>query len=179
VATRSNDLGRLFSEIEIDPRPTECSVPPFDQFGNRIIAGTRQRSALRITAVGDLLVELAAKCRTAPYAAISKNHLNNTWLTADSSAVMRNDPRAPIKPSEYETELKIAKGFDIICDPPGDAATERLNLLKGQILTLFLRLQRGDLCCTDAKAQLRCIQEELSRMIWAVDDWQIQFARRN
>jgi hypothetical protein len=92
---------------------------------------------------------------------------------------MRNDPRAPLKPSEYETEFKIAKGFDLICDPPGDGATERLNLLKEQLLSLFLRLQRGDVCYADAKAQSRCIQEELSKMIWAADDWQIQFASRN
>ena len=42
----------------------------------------------------------------------AKNHLNNASPTADSSAVMRNDPRAPIKLGEHETELKIAKGFD-------------------------------------------------------------------
>jgi hypothetical protein len=92
---------------------------------------------------------------------------------------MRNDPRAPIKPSEYETEFKIAKGFDVICDPPGDGVTERLNLLKEQLLTLFLRLQRGELSFTDAKAQSLRIQEELSKMIWNLEDWQIQFARRN
>jgi hypothetical protein len=92
---------------------------------------------------------------------------------------MSYEPKARRKMGEYATELKIAKGFDLICDPSGDAATERLNLLKEQLLTLFLRLQRGELSCTDAKAQSLRIQEELSKVIWAVDDWQIQFASRN
>ena len=92
---------------------------------------------------------------------------------------MSYDPKARMKIGEYATELKIAKGFDLICDPPGDAATEQLNLLKERPLILFLRLQRGDLCYTDAKAQSLRIQEELSRMIWNLEDWQIQFARRN
>ena len=93
--------------------------------------------------------------------------------------IMRYDPKARRKMGECATELKIAKGFGLICDPPGDAATERLNLLKERLLILFLRLQRGDLCYTEVKAQSRCIQEELSKIIWAVDDWQIQFASRN
>lgn len=92
---------------------------------------------------------------------------------------MSNDPQSRIKTSEYETELKIAKGFDLICDPPVDASTEQLNLLRKRLLILFLRLQRGDLCYTNAKAQSRRIQEELSKMIWTAEDWQIQFASRN
>jgi hypothetical protein len=92
---------------------------------------------------------------------------------------MCNDPKSPIKTSEYETELKIAKGFDLICDPPGDAGTEQPNLLRERLLILFLRLQRGDLCYTEVKAQSCRIEEELSKMIWAADDWQIQFASRN
>ncbi len=83
------------------------------------------------------------------------------------------------KISEYETELKIAKGFDLICSPPGDTSIERLTVVKEQLLTLFLRLQREKLSCDDAKAQSLRIQEELSKVIWAADDWQIQFASRN
>jgi hypothetical protein len=107
------------------------------------------------------------------------NRINQTLLTTVIAENMSYDPKARRKIGEYATELKIAKGFDVICDPSVDAATERLNLLKEQLLTLFLRLQRGDLCCTEVKAQSRCIQEELSKMIWAADDWQIQFASRN
>jgi hypothetical protein len=107
------------------------------------------------------------------------NRINQTLLATVITEIMSYDPKARRKIGEYATELKIAKGFDLICYPPGDAATERLNLLKERLLILFLRLQRGDVCYTDAKAQSRCIQEELSKMIWAADDWQIQFAGRN
>jgi hypothetical protein len=72
---------------------------------------------------------------------------------------MSDAPKARNSTSEYETELRIAKGFDLICDPPGDAATERLNLLKERLLILFLRLQRGDLSYTEVKAHSRCIQD--------------------
>jgi len=92
---------------------------------------------------------------------------------------MSYNPNARNRRTRFKAELKLAKGFDLICDPPGDAATERLNSLKEQLLTLFLRLQRGGLSFTDAKAQSLRIQEELSRMIWNLEDWQIQFARRN
>jgi hypothetical protein len=92
---------------------------------------------------------------------------------------MSYDPKTRRKIGEYASELKIAKGFDLICDPPSHAAIERLTALKEQLLTLFLRLQRGELSFTNAKAQSLRIQEELSKMIWAVDDWQIQFASRN
>ena len=92
---------------------------------------------------------------------------------------MSNEPKARNKIGEYETELKIAKGFDVICNPLGDPSVERLTVLKEQLLDLFLRLERGELSCDDAKAQSIRIQEELSKVIWAVDDWQIQFASRN
>jgi hypothetical protein len=92
---------------------------------------------------------------------------------------MSDDPKARNSVSEYETELRIAKGFDFICSPPGDPGIERLIVLKEQLLTLFLRLQREELSCCDAKAQTLRIQEELSKMIWAVDDFQVQFASRN
>jgi hypothetical protein len=92
---------------------------------------------------------------------------------------MSDDLRARNKISECETELKIAKGLDLICSPPGDPNIERLTVLKEQLLSLFLRLQRGELSCDDVKAQSLRIQQELSKVIWAVDDWQIQFASRN
>ena len=92
---------------------------------------------------------------------------------------MSNDPRARKKISEYEAELKIVKGLDLICSPPDDPSIEQLTVLKEQLLALFLRLQRGELSCDDSKAQSLHVQEELSKMICAVDDWQIQFASRN
>jgi hypothetical protein len=92
---------------------------------------------------------------------------------------MSYDPKARMKIGEYEAELKIAKDLDLICSPPGDAALQRLNLLKEQLRTLFLRLERRELYFSDAKAQSLHFQEELSKVIWAVDDWQIQFAGRN
>ena len=91
------------------------------------------------------------------------------------SEVMSCDPKTRRKIGEYATELKFAKGFDLICDPPG----ERLNLLKARLLILFLRLQRGDSRYTEVKAQSRRFQEEFSKMIWSAEDWQIQFASRN
>jgi hypothetical protein len=92
---------------------------------------------------------------------------------------MSDDMKARGNISEYETELKIANGFDLICSPPGDPSIERLTVLKEQLLTLLLCLQREELSCDDAKAQALRIQEELSKIIWAVGDWQIQFASRN
>jgi hypothetical protein len=93
---------------------------------------------------------------------------------------MLNDPKARrIKTGEYETELKIAKSLDLICTPTSDASVEKLTVLKDQLLNLFLRLERGQLSCTDVKAQTLRIQEELSKVIWTVNDWQIQFASRN
>ncbi len=47
---------------------------------------------------------------------------------------MSDDPKARNKISEYETELKIAKGFDLICSPPCDPSIEGLAQLKEQIV---------------------------------------------
>ncbi len=92
---------------------------------------------------------------------------------------MSNDPNARSTMRDYETELKIAKGLDLICRPPVEASLERLIALKEQVLTLFLRLERGELSSIDAKAQSLRIREELSKVIWNVDDWQMRFAGRN
>jgi hypothetical protein len=92
---------------------------------------------------------------------------------------MSNDPEARITLGEYATELRVAKGLDHICSPPGDSAMAPLNALKEQLLNLLIRVQRGEGSCAEAKAQSIHIQEKLSKAIWAVDDWKIQFASRN
>ena len=81
--------------------------------------------------------------------------------------------------SDYKTEPKIANGLDLICCPPSDAVTARLIALKEQLAGLFSRLERGELSSGDAKTQSVLIREELSRMIWSVEDWQIQSLSRN
>jgi hypothetical protein len=92
---------------------------------------------------------------------------------------MSRKPKTRNETSDYESELKIAHGLDLICTPPCDPGMERLNALKEQLRTLYLRLERRELCPVDPKAQSMRIQEELSKLIWTLEDWQIQFASRN
>ena len=81
--------------------------------------------------------------------------------------------------TQHEAELSVAKGLEVICTPPLEAGVERIKVLKGQLLALFLRLQRGELESADGKNQSLLMQEELSKLVWSLDDWQIQVAARN
>jgi hypothetical protein len=92
---------------------------------------------------------------------------------------MSLDPKARTNLGDYGTELGIANALDHICNLPVDPCLDRLNEFKEQIQALFLRLQRGELSDSDAKAQSLRIQEELSMLIWSLEDWQIQFMSRN
>jgi len=114
-----------------------------------------------------------------PDARIGKSRTQEDCPTADRTHVMSYDPKAQNQKNEYETELPIAKSLDVNFEPPSDGGMARLSALKDQLLSLFIRLQRGELSGPDAKAQSLLIQEELSKAIWGLEDWQTQVATRN
>jgi hypothetical protein len=123
----------------------------------------------------------AAPCRTQPDASIGEKLTNKFWRTADNCKLMSDDAKKKerFKMSEYEIELRIAKSLELICRPPVDTGMARVTALKEQLVALFLRLEHGEISSTDAKAQSVDIREELSKMIWSVEDWQTQSESRN
>jgi hypothetical protein len=81
--------------------------------------------------------------------------------------------------NEHETELRLAKELEQVCNPATDTGIERLKLIKERLLALFVRLQRGEVSTTDAKTQSLQLQESLSQLIWTLDDWELQSNNRN
>jgi hypothetical protein len=87
---------------------------------------------------------------------------------------MSNDPIACRTAGEFGTKPKNASGWDSVCGPSTHVAVQKLAELRGQLLALFFRLQQGEM--QNQSLQLR---EDISRLIWVVDDWQIQYEARN
>jgi hypothetical protein len=80
---------------------------------------------------------------------------------------------------DYDNALRFAKKLDALCNLPADPGLERIKTLREQLLMLFLRFQRGELTSADARTQSILIQEELARLLWSLDDWQVQVTSRN
>jgi hypothetical protein len=56
---------------------------------------------------------------------------------------------------------------------------ERINLVKDRLLNLWANTLVNNEAWEDVPAQIRRMQEEISMVIWMLEDWQIQMASRN
>ena len=91
---------------------------------------------------------------------------------------MNHDQDRAETTTEYQAELKFAQDLDRVCNTPNDAAVQRLRELKEQLLTLFLRLQEEG-PAAKARAEAVNARAEISRLVWSLEDWQVQFDGRN
>lgn len=91
---------------------------------------------------------------------------------------MNHDQDRAETATEYQAELTFAQDLDRVCGAHTHAAVQRLRELKEQLVTLFLRLQEEG-PAPKARAEAVNAQAEISRLIWSLEDWQLQFDGRN
>jgi hypothetical protein len=93
---------------------------------------------------------------------------------------MSKNQRNRVKADAREAEPKIITTSQLFSDSTtGKSEMERLNLIKGRLLTMLVGLERKEPISLDAETQALRIQEEISLLVWMVEDWQIQIATRN
>lgn len=73
---------------------------------------------------------------------------------------------------------QIANDLRRICGPD-DAGQERLSALRTRLLTLLLDLDEGGVLPDAATSQSVAFKEGVSKLIWMVEDCQVQLGNRN
>ena len=73
---------------------------------------------------------------------------------------------------------QIANELRRICGPD-EAGLQRLSALRARLLTLLLDLDEGGILPEAATSQSVALKEGVSKLIWMVEDCEVQVANRN
>jgi hypothetical protein len=92
---------------------------------------------------------------------------------------MGHNQRNRVKDAADETVSKSATHSASSSSPADKSEFERLNQLKDRLLNMFLGLQRAERVPLNPEAQALRIQEEISLLIWMIEDWELQITSRN
>jgi hypothetical protein len=60
-----------------------------------------------------------------------------------------------------------------------DVAKQRLDFLKDRLVTLYKSMQQVEVPANEAKLKALLLQDEVSELIWILEDWQVQAGARN
>jgi hypothetical protein len=90
---------------------------------------------------------------------------------------MSLNPRNRGKSGERNPGLK--KSSDLFFSATNKSDIERLDVVKDRLLTMFIGLETQEPVSPDTRAQALRIQEEISLLVWLVEDWQTLIASRN
>ena len=74
---------------------------------------------------------------------------------------------------------KIGSPTELLHGFSNQLDTERINLVKDRLLALCVGILSDRNDSEEPKGQMRRIQEEISIVIWMLEDWQIQMTSRN
>ena len=84
----------------------------------------------------------------------------------------KRSPERRMQSPLEQTSAKVETG-------PEDVAKQRLAFLKDRLLALFAQMQHKSIAPNEARLDALLLQDEVSELIWILDDWQLQASTRN
>jgi len=87
---------------------------------------------------------------------------------------MNHKTRLAPAPDKPRAERSLSQILEILHNTRLNSAVDRVGSIREQFLLVFTLLQREEILHSDAKTLCTGLHQELSKIVWNLEEWQIR-----